>query len=90
MFFDTYRHYGILNISPERCLMVMECNLLVDPVFCRFDDEFWWKAEIRHLDTIKDSNPSTDTFAIRVEIRWHEGEAQKRFDVSTIKIAARK
>ncbi|HAO22175.1 MAG: hypothetical protein BWK80_48010 [Desulfobacteraceae bacterium IS3] len=53
----------------------------------RFDDEFRWKAEIRHLDTIKDSNPSTDTFAIRVEIRWHEGEAQKRFDVSTIKIA---
>lgn len=53
----------------------------------RFDDEFRWKAEIRHLDTVKDSNPSTDTFAIRVEIRWYEGEVQKRFDISTIRIA---
>ena len=58
MFFDTYRHYGILNISPERCLMVMECNLLVDPVFCRIDDELFvvkWPRMMSQFTTINQS-----------------------------------
>ena len=42
MFFDTYRYTGILIISPERCLMVMECKLLLaEPVFSRIDNELF-------------------------------------------------
>jgi general secretion pathway protein I len=68
-------------------------ELLVSPKMAEgelegsFDDEFRWKAEIRHIESVKDSNPSTDTFAIRVEISWNEGESRKRFDISTLKVA---
>lgn len=53
----------------------------------RFDDEFQWKAEIRRSDTLKDSSPPLNTFAIRVDVRWREAESLKSVSVSTLKIA---
>ncbi len=53
----------------------------------RFDDEFQWKAEIRRSDTLKDSSPPINTFAIRVEVFWRESESPKTITVSTLKIA---
>ncbi|RLC13964.1 MAG: hypothetical protein DRI57_15295 [Deltaproteobacteria bacterium] len=56
-----------------------------------FDDEFKWKAEIVFLEPPEEEKAETqfDTFNIRVEVNWNEGERKKHFEISTLKITGK-
>lgn len=54
-----------------------------------FDDGFKWRAKARRLDITeaKDDRLPFRAFNIRVDVSWSEGEKEKSFAVSSIKLA---
>ncbi|MCP4349784.1 MAG: prepilin-type N-terminal cleavage/methylation domain-containing protein [Desulfobacterales bacterium] len=59
-----------------------------------FDADFKWRAEIRYIEPPEDSESEekkkqapVDMFRITVDVSWHEGNSEKHFEVSTLKIA---
>jgi len=57
-----------------------------------FDDDFRWKAEIVYIEPSEEEKTKMplDTFNIRVEVLWNEGEREKHFEISTLKIAEKR
>jgi len=53
-----------------------------------FEDGFKWRAEARPLEIEKVDNAGLPfrAFNINVDIRWNEGEKEKHFEVSAIKL----
>jgi general secretion pathway protein I len=53
-----------------------------------FDDGFKWRAEALHLDIeeAKDVKLPFRAFNIKVDVRWNEGETEKHFAISAIKL----
>ncbi len=53
-----------------------------------FDDGFKWRAEALRLDIAeaKDVKLPFRAFNIKVDVRWNEGEKEKHFAVSAIKL----
>jgi hypothetical protein len=53
-----------------------------------FDGGFTWKAEARHLDIpeAKDVKLPFRGFNITVDVRWKEGETEKHFSITALKL----
>ncbi|MEW6077239.1 MAG: type II secretion system protein [Thermodesulfobacteriota bacterium] len=55
-----------------------------------FEDGFKWRSEARRLEIVDTGDAPVPFYAydIKVEVGWQEGEKEKHFTVSTIKLVA--
>lgn len=78
----------------EKMEEILLTEELADGVaYGEFEDAFKWKAEIRYIEPAEEQEQvkkmSADMFRITVNITWHEGNREKYFETSTLKIAKR-
>ena len=57
-----------------------------------FEDSFRWRSEIVRLEQVEDeaSKLPFDTYNIEVDVIWDEGDKEKKFAVSTMKVVEKK
>ncbi len=57
-----------------------------------FGDSFRWKSEIFRIEQAEEEEPRLpfDTFNIKVHVMWDEGDKEKHFAISTMKVVEKK
>ncbi len=77
----------------EKMEEILLTEELADGVaYGEFGDAFKWKAEIRYIEPAEEQEVKkmpADMFRITVNVIWYEGNREKHFETSTLKIAKR-
>ena len=57
-----------------------------------FGDSFRWRSEIVRIEQAEEeaSRLPFDTFNIKVDVVWDEGDKEKHFSISTMKVVEKK
>ncbi len=57
-----------------------------------FDDSYRWKSEIVRVEQLEEEEPKLpfNTFNIKIDVMWDEGNKEKHFAISTMKVVEKK
>lgn len=57
-----------------------------------FDDSYWWRFEVVREEQPEEEAKKLpfDAYHVRVEIFWNEGEKEKNFGITTMKLVEKK
>ena len=88
---DQYTR-GIFHAQEKMAEILLSTDFSEEEAEGEFDDSFRWKSAIVRIEQAEDEEAKLpfDTFNITVEVMWHEGDKEKHFAISTMKVVEKK
>ncbi len=72
--------------------LVLWVLTLLSVIAGEFGDSFRWKSAIIRIEQAEDEEAKLpfNTFNITVDVMWNEGDKEKHFEISTMKVVEKK
>ena len=83
---------GIFHAKEKMEEILLSTHLEEGEVGGEFDDSFRWKSDIISIEQVEDEESKLpfDTFNIEIDVMWYEGNKEKHFTISTMKVVEKK
>lgn len=83
---------GIFHAKEKMEEILLSTDFAEEEAGGEFGDSFRWKSEIVRIEQAEDEEAKLpfDTFNIEVDVMWYEGDREKHFAISTMKVVEKK
>ena len=83
---------GIFHAKEKMEEILLSTEFLEEEAEGKFGDSYRWRSEIIRIEQAEDEEAKLpfDTFNIEVDVMWYEGDKEKHFAISTMKVVEKK
>ncbi|MCJ7681324.1 MAG: type II secretion system GspH family protein [Candidatus Aminicenantes bacterium] len=88
---DQYTR-GIFHAKEKMEEILLSTDFAEEEAEGEFGDSFRWKSVIVRIEQAENEEAKLpfNTFNIKVDVMWHEGDKEKHFEISTMKVVEKK